>query len=165
MINRQTIARYIFAVIVIVTLFMACNPEDDRLLSYQHTVQVGLYSAHTKQDTTLINVTIWGAGVRDTSATKKDSVLYKYDEAGAFFLNLNMNADTTQFFIKSRTLVDKITFHYKRKLQPVSGAGGITMDMHIDTIFHTNQCIHSSKLVHKDIKYKEDRENVQLFIY
>lgn len=163
--NRTTLARIIFAVIVALSLCLACNPEDDRLLSYQHTVQVGLYSAHTHHDTTLINVSIWGAGHRDTASTKPDTILYRYDQVGAFFLNLNMNSDTTQFFIKSRTLVDKITFYYNSKLVPVSGAGGITVEMELDSVKHTNQCIHSSKLVYKPIKYKEDRENVQLFIY
>lgn len=168
--NRQTIARFILALMVVVAILESCNPEDDRLLSYQHTVQVGFYSAYTKKDTVLVNVRVWGENRPNNEYVQSDTLLYDYNEdktesINKLFLNLNMNADSTVFFLKSRTLVDRLSFYYTKSLEPVSGAGGITMEMRIDTMYHTQQNIISAEIVHKPIKYNEDRENVKLYIY
>ncbi|MDO4462770.1 MAG: DUF6452 family protein [Bacteroidia bacterium] len=154
-----------YFITLLMMICVACNPEDDRLLSYQHTVQVGLYSAHTHNDTTLVNVKVWGENRPTTDNVRVDSLLYDEPQVGSLFLNLNMNADSTVFYIKNRTLVDRVSFYYSKSLESVSGAGGITMEMKLDTMFHTMQSINSAKMVHKPIRYNEDRENVQLFIY
>ncbi len=134
----------------------ACNSADSALLSYQHTVQVGLYSCHTQNDTTLTNVQVRGVGV--------DSLLYDEEELGEFFLNINMNADETQFILRTQTLQDEMTIRYTKSLESVGGSG-IAMELRIDSIGNTNTFIDSVSIVNKYIRYNESSENVQIFIY
>lgn len=156
--NRHKISLYIFALIGVVMLIWSCNSDDDVLLSYQHTVQVGLYSTHTHKDTVLTEVEIYGIG-------REDSLLINEEQVGSFYLNLDMNNDETHFNFKTRSLMDNLSFYYKRKLEPVSGAGGITMEIFIDSMQNTNQFIDSVVITHKALKYKENLENVQLYIF
>lgn len=142
---------------VLLALFAACD-DDDIQLSYQHTVQVSLYSMHTHNDTVLTNVKIYGVG-------REDSLLYDVDEIGALFLNLNLKQNTTQFVFKTQTLQDELLFCYNQHLEPISGSGGIGVQLHLDSVGHTSVFIDSVSVVYPDIKYNESLENVQVFVY
>lgn len=139
-------------------LFAACNAEDDMQLSYQHTAQVGLYSTKTHNDTALTNVQVYGIG-------REDSLLYDVASTGSLFLNMNMNEDVTEYVIRTQTLEDRLTFHYRKRLSPVSGSAGIAMEISIDSIGHTRTFIDSLSIVKRDINYNESLENVRLYIY
>lgn len=136
----------------------SCNNEDDVQLSYQHTVQVGLYSMHTHNDTTLTEVQIYGVG-------RADSLLYDEESAGSLFLNMRMAHDTTEFVFRTQTLEDDLFFRYSRRLEPVSGTAGIAMEITLDSVGHTNTFIDSVAIVYNKVKYNESRENVQIFVY
>lgn len=138
--------------------FVACNNDDDVQLSYQHTVQVGLYSMHTHNDTTLTDVKIYGVG-------REDSLLYDEASLGSLFLNMRMANDTTEFVFKTQTLEDDLFFSYTKRLVPVSGTAGIAMEITLDSVGHTNTFIDSVAIVYDKVKYNESRENVQIFVY
>lgn len=136
----------------------ACN-EEDMLLSYQNTLQVGFYSTRTHADTILTNVSARGLG--------SDSLLYDEVTANGLYLNLNMHSDSTSFVIRTQTLEDQLHITYHRSLKPVSGAGGITMEMYIDSVSHsgTSGFIDSVAIVNHGVNYNEGFENVQIFVY
>ncbi len=139
-------------------LLASCNADDDIQLSYQHTAQVGLYSAHTRNDTTLRQVQIFGVG-------REDSLLYDTDAAGSLFLNLNLNRCTTEFVFRTQTLEDDLFFRYTAQKVPVSGSAGIAMEITLDSVGHTSTFIDSVAVVRPQIRYNESLENVQIFIY
>lgn len=143
--------------LVCFAVLTSCD-DDDIQLSYQHTVQVSLYSMHTHKDTVLTNVKIYGVG-------REDSLLYDVDKIGALFLNLNLKQNTTQFVFKTQTLQDELFFSYKQRLEPISGSAGIGVQLHIDSVGHTSVFIDSVSVVYPDIKYNESLENVQVFVY
>ena len=139
-------------------LLVSCNNDDDVQLSYQHTVQVGLYSMHTHNDTTLTDVKIYGVG-------REDSLLYDEASIGSLFLNMRMDHDTTEFVFQTQTLEDDLFFSYTTRLVPVSGTAGIAMEITLDSVGHTSTFIDSVAIVYNKIKYNESRENVQIFVY
>lgn len=133
--------------------------EEDMLLSYQNTLQVGFYSTRTKADTVLTKVSVHGIG--------SDSLLYDEVTASELYLNLNMHSDTSAFVIRTQTLEDQIFVTYRRSLKPVSGSGGVTMEMRIDSVSHSGSSgfIDSVSIVNRGVKYNEGFENVQIFVY
>ncbi len=139
-------------------ILFSCNSDDDMQLSYQHTVQVGLYSVHTLNDTSLTEVEIYGVG-------REDSLLYDEESLSSLFLNMNLNADTTEFVFKTQTLQDDLFFRYTKKLESVSGSSGIAMQITIDSVGHTTTFIDSVAIVNKHVNYNESLENVQIFVY
>ena len=136
----------------------ACNADDDMQLSYQHTVQVGLYSMHTHNDTTLTEVSVYGIG-------REDSLLYDKETTGSLFLNLDMRRCTTEFVVKTQTLEDDLFFTYEKQLDAVSGSAGIAMEITLDSIGYTNTFIDSAAISYRKIKYNESLENVKIFVY
>jgi len=144
----------LFILCIVAFGIAACSNGDDILLSYQHTMQIGFYSRYTKNDTTLTSIKAWGVG-------REDSLLYDGSQSlHELFLNLNMKENRTQFVICSQMLRDEIDVRYSTSLQPVSGSGGITMEIHIDSVNHTNVFMDSVS-----IKYNESTQNVQIFVY
>lgn len=139
-------------------IIVGCNNTDDMLLSYQHTVQVGLYSRSTHNDTTLTSVQVYGIG-------REDSLLYDVESVSSLFLNMNMNADNTQYVFKTQTLQDELFFSYRKRLSPVSGSGGITMELTLDSVGHTSVFVDSVAITYAEVNYNESRENVQIFVY
>ena len=113
---------------------------------------------HTHNDTTLTEIKIWGIG-------REDSLLYDIPSASSLYMNLNMNQDTTAFVFCTQTLQDEISFSYTRSIEPVSGAGGITMEMNLNQVKHTQVFIDSVAIKHRAIKYNENIENIQIFVY
>ncbi len=146
------------ALFIPLALFSACNADDSALLSYQHTLQVGLYSVHTQNDTVLTDVKVYGIG-------REDSMLYDVESASSFYLNLNLSRCTTEFVIQTQTLQDNIFIRYDKELEPVSGSSGIAMEISVDSIGHTKTFIDSVSIVHKTIKYNESLENARFFVY
>lgn len=148
-------------IVILLTIaigFIACNGTDDMLLSYQHSMQAKFYSRNTHKDTVLTVVKVWGVG--------KDELLYDGTQnLNELFLPLNMNDSKTEFVIASQTIQDIVTVEYKSHVQPVSGSGGLTMEIHLDTISATNTFIDSIAISHADIKYNENIENVKIFVY
>ena len=139
------------------TFITACN-GDDMLLSYQHTVQIGIYSTHTHADTVLTQVQIYGVG-------REDSLLYDAETLSDAFLNLNLKRDTTEYIFRTQTLQDNLFIRYRKSLEPVSGSGGLTINLHIDSIGYTNTFIDSIAIVRPGVNYNESLENVQIFVY
>ncbi len=133
---------------------------DDVCLSYQHNLQAGFYSAKSakKADTTLSDVVIWGLG-------REDSSLYDIQSISKIFLNLNLNNDYTGYVIQTKTLQDTIEFWYKKELTPISGSCGVTFNLTIDSVGHTNTFIDSVSIIYPELQYKENAENVKIFIY
>lgn len=154
---RHILAATVAALTASVAL-VSCNNEDDVQLSYQHTVQVGLYSMHTHNDTTLTDVQIYGVG-------RSDSMLYDVASVGSLFLNMRMAHDTTEFVFRTQTLEDDLFFTYTKRLVPVSGTAGIAMEITLDSVGFTNTFIDSVAIVYNKVKYNESRENVQIFVY
>ena len=139
-------------------LLGSCNSDDDALLSYQHTIQVGLYSMHTGNDTTLSDFSVYGIG-------REGIAIYDTTSLHSMYLNLNMHRCTTEFILKTQTLVDNMFVSYHKSLTPVSGSAGIAMEITIDSVGHTQTFIDSSVVVYKEIKYNESLENVRLYVY
>lgn len=127
------------------------------LLSYQNTVQVGIYSRHTLNDTVLTYVSAYGIG-------REDSLLYDTADVSTLFLNLNMKSDSTSFIVKSQTLQDRISFYYRKHVEPVSGSGGITMEFNIDSIAIVGGFIDSAAITYSGVNYNESLENVKIFV-
>lgn len=158
MISSRHISAALVATLAALTMLASCNNEDDVQLSYQHTVQVGLYSMHTHNDTSLTAVQIYGVG-------RSDSLLYDEDAVSSLFLNMRMAHDTTEFVFRTQTLEDDLFFTYSRQLVPVSGTAGIAMEITLDSVGYTNTFIDSVAIVYNKVKYNESRENVQIFVY
>ncbi len=148
----------LLSLLFIACAIVGCNNTDDMLLSYQHTVQVGLYSRSTHNDTILTDVQVYGIG-------REDTLLYDVESVTALFLNLNMNADSTKYVFRTQTLQDELFFSYSKRLTPVSGSGGITMELTLDSVGHTSVFIDSVAITYADINYNESIENVQIFVY
>lgn len=154
--------RFRNGVMIVITLLLiavyACSP-DDACLSYQHNVQAGFYSAKSTKDkdTTLTEVLIYGLGM--------DTALYNVSSLSKMFLNLNLNDDETTYIIQTKTLVDTVVFWYSKELTTISGNCGVTFDVHIDSMAFTNTFIDSVSIVYPDLLYKENTENVKIFIY
>ena len=159
--KKNDISKIILITIIAVMSVVAiqsCNSDDDVQLSYQHTVQVGLYSVHTKNDTTLTDVQVYGVG-------REDSLLYDETSLTSLYLNMNLHRCTTEFVVRTQTLEDDITFFYTKQLESVSGSAGIAMEIKLDSIEHTKTFIDSVAIVHRNVKYNESIENVRIFVY
>ncbi len=155
--HRLTSAVFL-APIFAAAMLASCNNDDDVQLSYQHTVQVGLYSMHTHNDTTLSEVQVYGVG-------REDSLLYDVSSTGSLYLNMRLAHDTTEFVFRTQTLEDDLFFRYRKQLVPVSGTAGIAMEITLDSIGYTSTFIDSVAIVYNKVKYNESRENVQIFVY
>ena len=84
--KHGTIVKNALLISIVSLVVWACTVDDMRL-SYQHTVQFGIYSTNTKADTTLTNFSARGFG--------EDSLLYdKEASVTQIFLNANLNADS-----------------------------------------------------------------------
>ena len=147
------------SVILLVMALKSCT-SDDVCLSYQHNVQTGFYSARsvTHADTTLSDVVIYGIG-------RADSALYNVSSINKLFLNLNLNQDYTGYVIHTKTLIDTIMFWYRKELTPISGTCGVTFSLTIDSVGYTNTFIDSVSIIYPYLQYKENAENVEIFIY
>ena len=146
------------AVLAVLASLVACNAEDDLQLSYQHTVQVGLYSRHTHNDTTLTSAQIYGVG-------REDSMLYDVESVSSLFLNLNLSRCTTEYVFRTQTLEDDLFFSYHKQKVPVSGSSGIAMEIKLDSVGHTTTFVDSIAVVEPNIRYNESLENIQIYIY
>lgn len=150
---------YMIGAILMGAAAPSCS-TDDVCLSYQHNVQAGLYSAKSakKGDTTLNEVVIFGLG-------REDSSLYKVSSISKLFLNMNLNSHHTGFVIRTKTLQDTIEFWYSKELAPISGSCGVTFNLTVDSVAHTNTFIDSVSIIYPQLRYKENAENVKIFIY
>ena len=150
---------YLASIILLGLAATSCT-TDDVCLSYQHNVQAGFYSAKSakKADTTLTDVKIFGLG-------RADSALYDTESISKIFLNLNLNQDYTGYVIHTKTLQDTIEFWYSKELSPISGSCGVTFSLTIDSVAHTNTFIDSVSIIYPALQYKENAENVKIFIY
>ena len=131
---------------------------DDICLSNQHAVQVGFYSYHTLRDSTLQGTTIYGA-------EKSNDSIYRNEPARKLFLPLSFNHDTTVFVIFSNTLSDTIKFVHTQELAFVSRKCGFILNYVIDTVIHTETFIDSVSVVNPGVRYNENIENIEIFIY
>lgn len=155
--KHGTIVKNALLISIVSLVVWACTVDDMRL-SYQHTVQFGIYSTNTKADTTLTNFSARGFG--------KDSLLYdKEASVTQIFLNANLNADSVSYLVQTESLVDTISFWYTLSLSPVSGSGGVTSEVHVDSVWCSNAFIDSVSLVYPNVKYNESKENVQIYIF
>ncbi len=155
--SHRHIKAFLAAAIVAVVGLTACGSED-MLLSYQHTVQVGVASMRTKNDTTLLEVSAYGIGRYDT--------VYSASSTSELYLNLNLNADSTAYKITTHgTLDDEMYFYYTKKLEPVSGSGGIAVELHLDSVKYTTVFIDSMSIEEPYIRYNESLTNVKIYIY
>lgn len=149
---------HVAATLMVLVGVVACNADDDMQLSYQHTVQVGLYSTHTHNDTVLTEVSVWGVG-------REDTLLYDGESLSKLFLNMNLNRCTTEFVVRTQTLEDDLFFGYTKQLKSVSGSKGIAMEITIDTVGYTRTFIDSVAIVERGVNYNESLENIELYIY
>lgn len=160
--NRKHIKRWLLIYIMplMLTILLAGCGADDVCLSYQHNVQAGFYSAKSvqKSDTTLNQVIIYGIG-------REDSALYVAQSIGKLFLNMNLNKEETAYIIQTRTLSDTVRFWYSKELSPISSSCGVTFNLIIDSVSHSNTFIDSVSISHPFVRYKENNENVKIFIY
>lgn len=137
----------------------ACTVDDMRL-SYQHSVQVSFYSSKTKADTTLNNFSATGIGAAEGKLYDDVSKLHQA------FLNTDLNATAVKYILENGSLKDTVGFWYSVSLEPVSGSGGITAAVHLDSVKSMSKVfIDSISLVYPDVKYNESKENVKIFIY
>lgn len=138
-------------------VFFSCS-DDERILHYQHSIQVKPYSSVTLKDTTLAYVVVRADGALvDT--------LYKNDESvNELFLVPNLNAESTVFEIKNNKSKDIITIEYNIKPEPITGGGGITTTLKLLDIVHTKNYIDSAVIVNPIVKYNESIENVKIYI-
>lgn len=143
--------------LLFVLALAACN-EDDMVLSYQHSVQVGLRSMHTKRDTVLTDIKIYGVG-------KADSLVHD-SKAGELFMLLDLNRDTTQFrLVLHKYTEEMITFCYHKKLEPVAGGNGMAAHITLDTVMTTSMIVDSLAIENREIKYNENKTNVSFYVY
>lgn len=139
-------------------LLAGCNAEDDLQMSYQHTIQVGLYSLHTRRDTALTQFQAWGVG-------REDTLLIDQGVVSSFFLNVNMGSDHTDFVLRTQTLQDDVHFDYATHPKPVSGIAGVAMEVELTGVTHTKTFIDSAEVREPWIRYNENVENVALYVY
>ncbi len=141
----------------LVALTTACN-DDDMLLSYQHSVQVGVYSMRSKSDTVLINVDVVGIGQTDT--------LYTAESTSELYLNMDLSTNQTGYRIRThQSLVDELYFYYQMTVRPVSGSGGIAAELYIDSVAYTSVYIDSVSIVKPEVLYNDSETNVEIYIY
>ncbi|TAJ15134.1 hypothetical protein DMA11_02900 [Marinilabiliaceae bacterium JC017] len=148
-----------FTILGLILIFNHCS-SDDMCLSYQHSMEVRLYSSTSKtdKDTALIGLEIIGVG--QDSAWTTDTF-----GQNKFFLPLNFNTDTTSWVFKHKTRRDTIDVIYRKELNFVSGNCGFSQDITIDTITHSISFIDSIDVAYPSIKYGENVENVKIYIY
>lgn len=151
---RKALVGFLLAVVM-----SSCGAEDI-CLSYQHNVQVGLYSSRSvaDKDTLLTEVSVWGVG-------KSDTLLYRNQSVSGLFLNLNLNDSVTAYVIQTRTLKDTLEFTYRKQLEAVSGSCGPAFHITLEAVRHSNLFIDSVSLAHPSIRYNENLENVKIYIY
>lgn len=155
--TKTPLARILLLVVACLCAFVACS-EDNMLLSYQHSVQVGLNSVHTKLDTTLTDIKLYGLG-------RTDSLVHDA-RASELFMSLDLNHDTTQFrLVVHKYLEEEITFCYHKRFEPVASGNGMAAHITIDTVITTSYLIDSVAIVNREIKYNENLTNVRFYIY
>jgi len=138
-------------------LFFRCN-VDDICLSNQHAVQTCFFSMETKNKLAQPRTTIFGL-------EKDNDSIYRNENVLNMFLPLSFDRDTTSFLIKIQTKSDTIHFVHTKKLNFISRECGFTFDFVLDTVFYTNIFIDSVAIIYPHVKYNENLENVEIYIY
>lgn len=158
--KRKELQKAIFITLIAIlsTMAYSCS-EDDMQLSYQHAIQMGVYSSSTQADTLLYQVTVMGDGAKE--------VMYQNVESlQSLFLIPNLNSNTTKFFINKRNNINnELVFYYRKKAEPVSGSGGITVNLILDSCTFIGNDIDSVVIVKPGVNYNESFENVKMYIH
>jgi hypothetical protein len=155
--NKHISIASLMTVLLLSALLYSCG-DDDMQLSYQHAIQAGTYSTVTKADTTLANASVVALGA-------PNSVLYKdVTSINNLFLVPNLHADSTSFNIKNNKSSDIVTFFYTKKAEPISGSGGITININISNVKFTKNFIDTITIENPGVNYNENSENVKIYI-
>ena len=147
----------IFGLFLFLVIPYGCG-ADDICLSNQHAVQTGFYSYRTLRDTSLLGTTIYGV-------ERGNDSIYKNETTRKLFLPLSFDHDTTIFIVFSNTLHDTLKFVHTKEMVYISRKCGFTYNYTIDTILHTETFINSVSIVNPEVKYNENIENIEIFIY
>lgn len=157
-INQQVKKKQFIFLLFILTLFSGCNP-DDICLSNQHALQSNFFSMENKNRVIVPGTTIFGLGMSNDS-------IYKNEDVSSMFLPLSFDKDTTSFVvIRQSVLKDTIHFVHSKKLTFISRNCGFTFDFKLDTVYFTGLFIDSISIVNRNIKYNENFDNVEIYIY
>lgn len=147
-----------FLFIVLSTIGVYSCGEDDMQLSYQHAIQAKAISMATKKDTVFNNLSV-------EALNAQNSVLYaNVESTGVLFLVPNINSDETTFKITNNKSSDHITFYYTKKTEPISGSGGITLNLNITGVDFTKNYIDTVIIVKPGVNYNESDNNVEIYI-
>ena len=147
-----------FAALMVAIGLSACAASEI-CLSNQHAVQVHFISYYTKKDTTIEKVSMYGLGRTDS--------IYSSEKLSEVFLPLSFDNDpgSTAFVLKTATASDTLLFNHQKELDFISGECGYVFQFSLDSMKSTDNTIDSISIVYPTIKYGEDVQNVELYIY
>ncbi|MDR2927712.1 MAG: hypothetical protein LBV41_05885 [Cytophagaceae bacterium] len=151
--NRWIISSLFFLMAIV----WGCNP-DDICLSNQYAVQAGFYSYYTGGDSIIGETTVFGVG------NNVDSI-YNKVSAQKLFLPLSFDGDTTSFLVYDRTRIDTVRLVHGKELIFISRRCGFTFNYTIDTVLYSNTFIDSVSVVNRNVKYNENIENIEIYLY
>lgn len=148
----------IFGLFLIFVLATACTPESI-CLSNQNAMQTGFYSAYSKskKDTLLTNFSVVGLGLNDS--------VYSKESVQKLFLPLSFDSDITAFILENNTFKDTLWVKHSKELYYISRKCGYAFNFKIDTVWFTSAFIDSAYVETKTVRYNENVENVEIFIY
>ena len=144
--------------LVISVLFSGCS-VDDMCLSNQNALHGNFFSMETKKAVAVEKITIFGLGMPE------DSTIYKEETVSKMFLKLSYSSDTTSYVIIKQTLKDTIHFVHSKKLDFISRKCGFNFNFKLDTVLFTGIFIDSVAIKHSTVKYNENFDNVEIYIY
>ena len=144
--------------LIISILFSRCN-VDDICLSNQNALHAEFFSMETKGRINVPRTTIYGLGMPE------DSTIYMEETVNKMFLKLSYSSDTTSYVIINQTLQDTIHFIHTKKLDFISRKCGFSFDFKLDTVYFTGIFIDSVAIINPGIKYNENFDNVEIYIY
>ena len=149
---------FIALIFLLLSLFFSGCNTDDICLSNQHALRAYFMSMEDKVRVQTTRTTIYGVGMSNDS-------IYKEETVSNMFLPLSFNRDTTSFLIFRQTLRDTIHFVHTKKMNFISRECGFTFDFVIDTVYYSNTFIDSVAIINRNVRYNENIDNVEIYIY
>jgi len=149
----------VLIIILLSIIFQRCN-VDDICLSNQHAVRAYFMLMEEKERAMVQRATIYGLGMPNDS-------IYKEENVTNMFLPLSFTKDTTSFliFIQNESFRDTIHFVHTKKMNFISRECGFTFDFLIDTVYFSKMFIDSVAVINPNVRYNENVENVEIYIY
>jgi len=149
----------IFIALVLSVFLYGCT-ADDMCLSNQNALHANFFSMEEPQKTIAVEkITVLGLGMPE------DYTVYKDETVSKMFLKLSYTADTTTYVIIKQTLKDTLQFVHSKTLDFTSRKCGFNFNFKLDTVLFAGIFIDSIAIKHQTVKYNENFDNVEIYIY